>query len=92
MSHTISNASSKFKASTLFNETEITGYCPIYLSHSALFLEIYNPSKSVLSVPISKKLCSILILSDFPNLLGLVKRLATPPRLTSVSINPVLST
>ena len=66
-------------------------YFPKYSSHKSVFSEIYSPSNKDLSVPISKKLLNILILSVFPKRLGLVKRFTFPHADSSCSISLVLS-
>ena len=58
---------------------------------NSLFLEIYRPSKGDLSIPISKKVRNILILSVFPKRRGRVNRFTFPQFCKSCSINFVLS-
>ena len=84
-------ASSKSNPSTPFSEIKITGYFPIYLSHSAVSLEIIKPSNSVLSAPISKKFFSILMFSVFPKRQGRVNRLTSPQLFNKSRMRPVLS-
>ena len=81
----------KSKPSTPLNERNMTGYLPICSSQSTLLPEIYKPSNKDLSIPISKKLLSILILSVFPKRLGRVKRVTFPHPCKSCSISLVLS-
>ena len=85
-------ASSKELPSTPFNDRKITGYFPIYSSHSSLLPEIYKPSNKALSVPISKKLLSMLILRVFPKRRGRVKSVTSLQFNKSCSISLVLST
>ena len=87
-----SKASSYVNPSTPLSERKMTGYFPMYSSHSSLLPEIYKPSNKALSVPISKKLLSMLILRVFPKRRGRVKSVTSLQFNKSCSISLVLST
>ena len=63
----------------------------MYASHSAVSFEIASPSNSDLSVPISKKLLSILMFSVLPKRRGRVNRFTSPQLFNRSRIRPVLS-
>ena len=87
-----SKASSYVNPSTPLSERKMTGNFPIYSSHSSLLPEIYKPSNNALSVPMSKKLLSMLILRVFPKRRGRVKSVTSLQFNKSCSISLVLST
>ena len=87
----IAFASAKLSPVALFNVRDITGYFPIYLSHSFFSLEISSPSKSAPSLPLPKKYFSMLIFRVFPKRLGRVNKFTYAIFSSRSFIRPVLS-
>ena len=91
INRSLSYASSNVSPSTPLSERKITGNLPMYASHKDVSFEIARPSNSALSVPISKKLFSMLMFSVLPNRRGRVNRFTSPQLFSKSRIKVVLS-